>query len=560
MKLAVLLLCLEPPEQLALRISSPFYRNAEVKLYIHYDAQRSAAELKRLKSMVPEWLRVRYVKNRVHCRWGEYSLVEATHRLLRSAIEDPDFEPDYLALISGSCMPIRPFASFQEFLRRRQGIDFIQAVDISQRSWVRGGLERERFEYHFPFNFQTHRWAFEKYMLVQRRLGLLRKPPEDLRVHFGSQWFCLTRDTAAAVTARLEDRRLKSFFERSWIPDEFAIQTLVANTQKPAFISGYNLTYYEFDDQGRPLVLDNGHREHLMRQPYFFARKISPEATQLTLEIADHVAGREYDLSYFNRAGQSTNDYQRFLARALTVRTVRSHVGTAEDAWRGMMDYSSRRYFVLYAASNRYLEHLLRAVRKGSDLPLFDFIFAPPVLVAASEMGSWRGVQSGMRARRDYDPGAFLHEVVSIDPKFDTAFAINPAIPCWARNFVLWDPNATLICCDPPDMSKQQLAEAELREMSAASDADLLMRTVDAATVDQKWLPQAHYSEAIHEGKHTCRAMRLQVIPVDDGNPKLAALKAAVVRVDWWQFYARPDQAQARLRHVQPQGDALASS
>lgn len=552
MKIAILLLCHESPDQIALRLSSPFYASADVKVYVHYDARRGAADLERLKALLPADLQFELLTQRETCAWGEFSLVAATHRLMAQALADTGFQPDYLALVSGSCMPIRPLASLQEFLRRRRGIDFIQAVDISQRSWVKDGLERERFQYYFPFNFQTQRHWFERFTAWQRRLGIERTAPPGLRMHFGSQWFCLTRETAAGVVRRLDEPELRAFFRRSWIPDEFAIQTLVADVQKPAFIAGHNLTYYEFDDQGRPLVLDNGHYAHLMRQPFFFARKVSPDALVLTREIHARVASQEHDLSYFNRAGHATNDYQRFLAHALRVRSARSHIGTAEDPWRGVMDFSHRPYFVLYAASSRYLEHLLSAARLGTRLPIFDFLFDPVRLVPASEAGSWRGIQSGMRSRRDYDPGAFLHEVVNIDAELNAAFAINPALPGWARSFVPWDPNATLVCCDPPDQNKAQLAEAALREMNGAHDGALMTATLDAVADQAAWLPLAHFAKALHEHQHTCRFLRLQEVSNGEKDATLLALKAAVSRVEAGRFYAPRDVAQTRLRNAHP--------
>ena len=552
MKIAVLLLCHESPNQIAQRLSSPFYASADVKLYLHYDAQRKDSDFARLQSLVPEGVQCQLLHDRVACAWGEYSLVEATHRLMRSALADPDFQADYLVLISGSCTPLRPLASFQEFLRRREGIDFIQAVDISRRSWVRDGLEHERFHYYFPFNYHKQRWLFERATDWQRRLGIKRDLPADLRVHFGSQWFCLTRGTAAKVSARLDEPGLRKFFADSWIPDEFAIQTLVATEQQPAFIAGYNLTYYEFDDQGRPLVLDNGHFDHLMKQPFFFARKVSPYAGDLTRQINQHVAGREYDLSYFSRAGHATNNYQRFLAQALTVRTARARVGTVEDQWRGVMDFNRRPYYVLYAASSRYLEHLLSAARAAGNLPIFDYLFDPARLVPASEVGSWRGVQSGMLARRDHDPGAFLHEIVNIDPEHATCFALDPATACWTRAFVPWDPNATLICCDPPGMSKLQIAESALREMSSASDTQLLTKTLDAA-FSAKWLPQDHFAEALHDKKHTCQALRLHQLGDKEVSASLRAIRNAMGHIDIGRFYASPDVAQARLRDALPE-------
>lgn len=548
MKIAVLLLCHEPPTQIAQRLASPFFASADVKVYLHYDGKRKDSDLARLQALIPDGVSCDLLTQRVACAWGEYSLVEATHRLMRRAVSDEQFQPDYLLLMSGSCMPIRPLRSLQEFLRRRQGIDFIQAVDISHRKWVKDGLERERYQFYFPFNFQRQRKLFERATDWQRRLGISREQPEGLRIHFGSQWFCLTRATAAGVCDQLDDPALRRFFAKSWIPDEFAIQTLVASVQKPAFIAGFNLTYYEFDDQGRPLVLDNGHFEHLMRQPFFLARKVSRFAVDLARQVAEHLSQPELDLSYFDRVGQHTSDYQRFIAGALTMRSTRSHVGVCEDPWRGVMDYNCRNYFVLYSASRSYLSALLTQARQGSDLPLFDYLFDPDRLVPAAEVSAWRGIQSGMRARRDYDPNAFLHELANLDANHACAFALDASQACWTRSFVLWDPNATLICCDPPGLSKQQRAEAFLRDLRFGNNAKLLEQTLQAATGGDHWLPQDHFAEAIHENKRSCQHTHLHQVDELSPSATLRALKAAVKQVDSRRHFTSPEEAMQRIR------------
>ncbi|WP_374674453.1 beta-1,6-N-acetylglucosaminyltransferase [Ideonella sp.] len=533
MKIAVLMLCHEAPARLAPRLASPFYRSDDVRLYIHYDARRGADELGQLERLVPEGVAARLLPDRVACGWGDYSLVEATHRLMKAALADDGFAADYLVLVSGSCTPVRPLASLQAYLRRRRGMDFIQAVDVQHRSWVKGGLEQERYQYWFPFNFRTHRAWFERTTRWQRRLGIRRAMPEGLRIHFGSQWFALTRETARRVAARLDEPALRGFFARSWIPDEFALQTLVAAEQRPALIAGHHLTYYEFDGQGRPLVLDNGHAGHLARQPFFFARKVAPQAVALQRQIDERVAGVEQDFSYFNHVGRPTNDYQRFLAHALTVKAARATVGSSQDAWRGFMDFNRRPYYVLHASSRSYLLALLAAAREAAPgLPLLDFVFDPASLVPASGQGPVRGVQAGMRARRDYDPGAFLYELANLDSRWPTAFALDAGVPSWTREFVLWDSNATLVHCDPPGLGKLQRAEAALRALNAATDGPVFAATLEAA-LSPKWLPQEHFAAAVAEKQPACQSWTLADLarerPTD---PVLAALASAASRVD----------------------------
>src|SRR5205085_1784291 len=102
-----------------------------------------------------------------------------------------------------------------------------------------GGLEQERFEYFFPFNFQTRRAWFERATALQRALGVRRRLPADLKPHFGSQWFCLRRATAADVVAMLRRPEIARFLASTWIPDEFAIQSVVAALRPVSEIAGH---------------------------------------------------------------------------------------------------------------------------------------------------------------------------------------------------------------------------------------------------------------------------------------------------------------------------------
>lgn len=546
-RIAVLLLCHEEPEQVAQTLRSPFFASADLKLYIHYDARRTEAETQALAALVPPQVQHAFVADRVACAWGDYTLVEATHRMLRASLEDDAFTPDYLLLSSASCVPIRPLASLQEFLLRRDGIDFIQAVDIGRRSWVKGGLEKERYEYRFPFNFRTQRWAFERFTDLQRRLGLKRQPPGGLRIHFGSQWFCLTRATAQAVCARLGEPALRGFFAASWIPDEFAIQSLVMAVQKPERVAGHNLTYYEFDDQGRPLVLENGHFEHLLRQPFFLARKLSPHATRLAAQIHEHVSSPEMDWSYFAQVGSPSGHYAKFLARALTVGTSRSRVATEPDAWRGVMSLNERPYFLLHASSRRLAAAVARQMRRQDpSMPAFDFVFDPLRLVPAEEAASWRGIQCGMRPRRDHDAAGFAHELVHLDPLHRTVMCVDPAVPSWLRDFALWDENAIVVCCDPHGLGKHQRAESALRDIGAMEESTLFEQTVRAAGVPG-WLPQDHFDQAQRESKHRCRFVHAESIGDAEPDPTLRAIRQAWLAVGARSFFA-PTEAEARLR------------
>lgn len=544
MRIAILLLCHEAPAIIAARLASPFYRGAGVKVYIHHDRASPHHDRAAFAQQIPAEVQWQWLDDAVHCEWGEYSLVDATLRLMKAALTDPGFAADYLLLTSGSCQPIRPLASLQEFLRRRQGIDFIQAHDISRSRWVKDGLEEERLRWYFPFNFITQRRWFERACALQRRLGVRRRLPDGLRPHFGSQWFALSRGTSAAVVDAMADPRLVSFFRSTWIPDEFVIQTLVARHQAGARIAGHSLTYYEFDPMGRPLVLDNGHFAHLMRQPFFFARKLAPEATALRAEVDAHCAAPEYDLSYFDRAGQPSIDYAEFILHARQDPSRRSRLGGHRHAQGGPMAVNRRTYYVLVCASPALLTRLLGLARRRSGLPIFDLPFDPAGMQLAAERIAWRGFQPSDRARAQYGPTAFLHELVNVDPVETAAFGLDAALPHRLRDVVARDPNAVLIDCDPPGLSPQQRVAARLRHLTRADHVWPLAPTLQALRSGER-LPLDHFELLRETGQLRCRSARLEQPPPGGGDATWAALAEAARGLDLAGYFPSHAAAQA---------------
>lgn len=542
-KIALLLLCHETPRVIARRLSGVFFSHPDIKVYIHYDARRDAKRREELRGLIPASVNWTYVANPVKCKWGEYSLVEATHKLMATALADADFQPDRLVLQSGSCIPFRPVGSLQTFLERHPATEFIQAQDIARKQWVTDGLEGERYRYYFPFNFISHRKWFEAATNWQRRLGVHRKAPEGLRIHFGSQWFCLTRATAAAVCKGLDDPSLRAFFRWSWIPDEFAIQTLVAAICPPSRVSGYTLTYYEFDQNGKPLILDNGHFEHLLKQPFFFARKIAPEALELMGRINDHNAKPEPDLQYFAHAGLATVDYQRHLVSAAMQKSLRARVGSTKDMWRGPMDSNRRYYYVLYASSREWLLHLIRTARghAGLGLPLFDLPFDENSFEVAGGRVSYLGFKPIDRYRRDHDPAAYMHELVNAHPDQPAAFGLDLKVPGWARDFARWDSAATFVDCDPV-LSREQKAATSLRELTNARDAVVVKQTLQAMATGGP-LPSDFAEQIRASGEHTCQFVPLRDLGADLGDATLLALRDALHKIQAPDFYVPPDAA-----------------
>lgn len=248
---------------------------------IHFDrngAPEALQEVLELERSYPGKVRV---ISEVRCRWGEWSLVEA---VLRALAEFPKMgeTPDYIHLMSGAEMPIRPMSELREFLARYPDLDFIECCDITRKPWVKGGLSIERLKFYFPFNFRTHRSLFDRLVRWQRKLHIRRRMPMNLTPHMGSQWWTMRWSTCQKVldfTARHPE--VPKFFRSTWIPDESYFPTLIAKLVPSWEIADLQLTFHHLTPAGRPYVFYNDHLPWLRRIPHFFVRKVSPQASML---------------------------------------------------------------------------------------------------------------------------------------------------------------------------------------------------------------------------------------------------------------------------------------
>ncbi len=238
------------------------------QVIIHFDKKSGKAPYQYLKEHYISNERCHVLGNRVRCGWGQCSLVEATLRLLRYARQTQ--KTDYYYLLSEYCYPTQPIANLKAHLSKHYGTNFIECEDSS---WIKGGIREDRYLYWHFLNKRKypklHRWSYK----IQKFLGLKRKVPEGLNIRFGSQWWCLT-DSAMLHVLKAE-RKYRSFFRWSWIPDESVIQTLVFSNGK-LMESGRSCTYANFDENGNAEILSS--IEQVDRN-FFFARKCNLRTT-----------------------------------------------------------------------------------------------------------------------------------------------------------------------------------------------------------------------------------------------------------------------------------------
>ena len=250
-------------------------RRGGVPVCVHLDRRSPGAWKNKVRDQLPEDVRV---LSRHRSAWGTWGLVAAS---LDGAADLLDQHPaiGHIALLSESCMPLRPVCAIATALSGRPGVDFIESVPLGDTDWVKGGLSEERFGYWFPVGWKQHRRLFDGLVAAQRRLGVRRRLPAGLEPHLGQQWWCLSRATLTAILTHPERARWESFYRRTWIPDEAFFQTLVRRVGRGRVAAP--VTHQVFDPCGRPRVFYDEDFASLRASGALFARKVDPDAAGL---------------------------------------------------------------------------------------------------------------------------------------------------------------------------------------------------------------------------------------------------------------------------------------
>jgi len=304
-RIAFLLLCHKDPDGVLQQVAELTAPGDLVA--IHHDGRAPRADYDRLRQALSGNPSVTFARRRIRCGWGQWSLVEATLQAMTAAREEFP-EATHFYLISGDCRPIKS-AEYIHASLDRDDADIIESVDFFSADWIKTGFREERLVYRHVFNERRQKRLYYAAFEVQRRLGLKRRLPPGIRIRIGSQWWCLRRNTVDAILAFRRARPdVVRFFRHTWIPDETFFQTLVHTLVPRAEIQSRAPTFLMFSDYGMPVTFYNDHHDLLLGQDYFFARKISPEATDLKARLGRlySESGRRFEIS---GEGQKVYDF-----------------------------------------------------------------------------------------------------------------------------------------------------------------------------------------------------------------------------------------------------------
>ena len=403
---------------------------------LHVDRNVSREGFSRFKAGLAGDPLVRF-SARHRCEWGTWGIVAASQSASEVMLaEFPGVHHVFLA--SGACLPLRPVQELTGYLAARPHTDFIESATTADVPWIVGGLSHERFTLRFPFSWKTQRGLFDRYVELQRKLGIKRRIPPGLVPHMGSQWWCLTRRTLSAILEDPERPVYDSYFRKVWIPDESYFQTLAR--QYSGNIESRSLTLSKFDYQGKPHIFYDDHLQLLRRSDCFVARKIWPHAERLYQAFLTDPAGA------MKKAEPNPGKIDRIFAKAVERRT-RGRAGLYMQSrfpYHGAENGVTPNPYSVFQGFSELFEDFGTWLGRTTGARVHGHLFAPEGAEFSEGQSLINGCLSGSAGVRDYDPESFLTSLVWNTRGERQCFQFGPRDNQAVCGLLARDPNAQI--------------------------------------------------------------------------------------------------------------------
>lgn len=195
---------------------------------------------------------------RVNVRWGGWSQVEATLRMLRVVSEDLD-DDDYVNLISGDSYPLQEQDVILRWLSQARA-QYISGVRMPSAEYSKPISRISRFRVEYDPR------ASGRQILPRaiNKLGIplnCRKALGSQIPYAGSQWWCLSGSMIRWMLSEIEQNRRFALFARfTATPDEFFFHTLVYNSPyRDEILPAVMYADWYRPSGPRPAVIDHHH-------------------------------------------------------------------------------------------------------------------------------------------------------------------------------------------------------------------------------------------------------------------------------------------------------------
>lgn len=266
MRIAYLILAHKNPEQIQRLVTQLDHPNADI--YIHLDKKVNIEGFRAIEQS----RNVIFIKRRTEVNWGGNSTLMA---IVQSLLEIKQVNSNYafINLLSGQDYPLMNAQHIYEFLNENKGYNFISYDESKDSVWWQAASARYR-RYHF-----TDLPIKGKYVLQRLVSWLLpsRKIPGDLQLYGSakSAWWTITGDCANYVASEItSNTKLQRFLKYCWGTDEFAVASLIMNSEFRNKTINNNLRYIDWSEGNpRPKLLTSEDIPSLDQSRSLFARK-----------------------------------------------------------------------------------------------------------------------------------------------------------------------------------------------------------------------------------------------------------------------------------------------
>lgn len=301
-----LILAHSRPNQVGRLIGS--LNDRDTYFYIHIDKRVDIDDYKAAIDLP----NVFFLENRISCKWGDISLVQATLLCMQAVLNDN--RSGSCILLSGRDYPIKTNEQLTAFLKKNAEYDFVELLPIEEL-WPNGHWKVRTHEYKFDisnkrydlvvipyfFNWKTlhpfNIWRTVKAFLHGApNLKLIfkkRKFPSYITPFGGSQWWILKIDTIEKIFAFLDKHPdYMIYHQNALCPDEIFFHSILYHFRETNQIKVKpNLTFLNWatDDAPSPEILGTKDFKKLIQlpEPYFFARKFNAEIDSKILDLLD---------------------------------------------------------------------------------------------------------------------------------------------------------------------------------------------------------------------------------------------------------------------------------
>lgn len=238
-----------------------------------------------------------FVKNRVWCDWGTYSLVQATLNTMKEVesfmIEHYTHSKYHFIMLSSEDLPLKRNEVIHGFLESNINTSFLNYWKLPYNKWWGGGLFRLENFYFFQYkkypklNYWTNRVIKKIHFSFLFPLNRFENRFPNFQIYGSSQWMILTKDLLEFILEKSNKNiKFNSVFKYVLAPDELYFATLILNynlqKQFVVFNKKTHLVCFK-GAEASPRYLEDGDL-YVIEESLLFARKFDPEYNAKTIE------------------------------------------------------------------------------------------------------------------------------------------------------------------------------------------------------------------------------------------------------------------------------------